>query len=104
MQSKNDYRLLPCPFCGSTRLDPPERGIHYVRCMDCDAYGPSPEGCSHAASAAASVEAWNRRRTTLRDDLVELADSWQEFAINSHYIKSLRALIAKHWPTQEPTK
>lgn len=53
----------------------------------------------------AVLETYNpiRRRTTLRDELETLADNFRERGLGIASI-DLRLLIAKHWPTQEPTK
>jgi hypothetical protein len=54
---------------------------------------PTPAEAASAPLASGDPKA----RDTLRGELEALADSWQDFAVNGHYIKSLRALIRKHY-------
>jgi hypothetical protein len=51
--SEQDERaLLPCPFCGSTNIDPAEWSGND---------GKSGPGCGDCGALAESVDAWNRR-------------------------------------------
>lgn len=77
-----DERLLPCPFCGSTKVDlVPYNQVHHddeCECyngscdswaVNCDASGTSSEGYAGGCGATAgagmtreqAIENWNRR-------------------------------------------
>lgn len=51
--SSEDHSLLPCPFCGSEKLD--TQTFTYVICDKCGAFGPYPR------KGKSGVELWNQR-------------------------------------------
>jgi hypothetical protein len=56
--------LLPCPFCG----EQPELYGASIECVNSDCWGPA---IYHFARAPDTVEAWNRRATPSRNDILE---------------------------------
>ena len=56
-QASEGQELLPCPFCGSTKLDVVLDEIYYVTCDTeaCGADGP------YSANRERAIEKWNRR-------------------------------------------
>lgn len=64
--------LLPCPFCGCTKVELKDYGdavcLHSVWCPDCDQHGPTSEVESTCAAL------WNLRAPIAVDDaMVERA-------------------------------
>lgn len=54
-----EQQLLPCPFCGSTRIKIYRNGnSHYAYCVLCEA---SSKNNSVSTSEEIVVEQWNRR-------------------------------------------
>ena len=47
--------LLPCPFCNSTPLRPPEPDFACVECLQCGAFGPDADTPTDA------TDRWNHR-------------------------------------------
>lgn len=96
----DDYRLLPCPFCGGTNI-----GERHVQTYSVDS-SYDVFGCEDCGAQVPdwTAEEWNRRRTTLRDELESLAERWEHaayFTGGRFQLSELRALIRKHYP-QEP--
>lgn len=52
--------LLPCPFCGSSDLDPAKQAKQYVACNKCGAFGPSPD-------SSYPLMQWDLRRAAIHD-------------------------------------
>jgi len=56
--SSKGHSFLPCPFCGSERLD--TQTFSYVICDKCGAFGPSP------GDGRSGAELWNQRAEVRR--------------------------------------
>lgn len=85
--------LLPCPFCG----EQPELYGASIECVNSDCWGPA---IYHFARAPDTVEAWNRRATPSRNDILEEAarvlafyrDAWA--LGHDNFIEPSQALLA----------
>jgi hypothetical protein len=70
--------LKPCPFCGSTNVDP--EGWMAKDMNDIITRGPTCEDCD---AAAASVTAWNTRTAAPVGEGVEPVDPWLSMAVST---------------------
>lgn len=50
--------LKTCPFCGSSNV---AKLSNYIECLDCDAFGPSPQQGQSGNAASSAHIAWNTR-------------------------------------------
>jgi hypothetical protein len=53
-----EMKLLPCPFCGSTKL---ETWANEISCEQCGARGPSQDGPECTTNPLIRDQEWNRR-------------------------------------------
>lgn len=60
-----NMKILPCPFCGSDKIDPCVSQGFYVaaECLDCGVTGPliAIDNKDPVHHEMAAIEAWNRR-------------------------------------------
>lgn len=57
-----EEKLVPCPFCGSTKLKVWDNA---VCCEECDSSGPNLGHCTGPRCRAEAIEKWNNSSLTL---------------------------------------
>jgi Lar family restriction alleviation protein len=90
-------KLLPCPFCGSNKIQLSFWGAPYVSCEQCNTEGPTSDadGATRAEKDAEAVRLWNKRAANtdeLDSRILDLASMLSDEA------ESIRALATPPHP------